>query len=101
MIQRVSKLIWINILILLRSLTSRAREQNRILEEFREQQNRERREADRLNHHEEHIRQARERMDRIRRQADVLRSSQVTTESQASQASAKEKTLRVKATLQV
>ena len=101
MFQRVSKLSWINILILLRSLTSRAREQNRILEEFREQQNRERREADRLNHHEEHIRQARERMDRIRRQADVLRSSQVTTESQASQASAKEKTLRVKATLQV
>ena len=98
MIQRVSKLSWINILILLRSLTSRAREQNRILEEFREQQNRERREADRLNHHEEHIRQARERMDRIRRQADVFRASQATTESQASQPSAKE---HVKATLQV
>ena len=101
MFQQVSKLSWINISILFRSLTSRAREQNRILEEFREQQNRERREADRLNHHEEHIRQARERMDRIRRQADVLRSSQATTESQASQTSAKEKTLRVKATLQV
>ena len=101
MIKRVSKLSWFNISNLFRSLTSRAREQNRILEEFREQQNRERREADRLNHHEEHIRQARERMDRIRRQADVLRSSQVTTESQASQTSTKEKTLRVKATLQV